>query len=139
VREKPKKQVDLETITKLLRDPIIVRVVTVLDIASLSILELLEYDLTRNDINRALVGGVIEIDKATLPKTEITSAEGLLVSGDVYYYQFLNSKVRLTELGKYILDIIKGCQCKTEQELLEKALEMFESGTFTPPEFPHKS
>lgn len=136
--DRPQKQVDLETITKLLRDPIIVRVVTVLDISHLSILELLEYGLTGANVNRALVSGVIETDKATLPKTETTMTEELLVGGDTYYSQFLNSKVRLTELGKYLLDCIKECQCQTEQELIEKAREKFEPGTFSPPEHPHR-
>jgi hypothetical protein len=49
-----------EQLTKLLRDPIIVRIVSIIDIASLSILELLEYDLTRRDINYALSSGVLE-------------------------------------------------------------------------------
>ena len=46
--------IDSEALTKLLRDPIIVRIVSIIDIASLSILELLEYDLTHRDINYAL-------------------------------------------------------------------------------------
>jgi hypothetical protein len=92
VSDKPQKQVYLETMTKLLKDQIIVRIVTVLDIASLSILELLEYGFTRKDINHALASDVMEIDKATLPQVQITSAEGLFVAGDIYYQQFLNSK-----------------------------------------------
>jgi hypothetical protein len=118
-----------------LRDPAIVRIVTVLDITHLSILELLEYGLTRQDINRALASGVIEIDKETFPRADITSAEGLLVAGDVYCQQFLSSKVKLTALGLYLLDCIKGRQ--TDQEIIEKAQKMFESGAFTPPESPH--
>ena len=37
-------KIDSDQLTKLLRDPIIVRIVSIIDIASLSILELLEYD-----------------------------------------------------------------------------------------------
>jgi hypothetical protein len=109
VDDKPQKQVDPDTVTKLLADSRIVRLVTVLDIASLSILELLEYDLTRKDVNHALASEIIEIDKATLPHAQIdTSSErGLLVSGDVYFYQFLNSKIHLSDLGRYILARIK--------------------------------
>jgi hypothetical protein len=136
VSEKVQKPADHETITKLLRNAVIVRVVTVLDITRLSILELLEYGFTRQDINHALVSGVIEMDKETLPRAEITSAEGLLVAGDVYYQQFLSSKVKLTALGLYLLDCIKGCQ--TDQEIIERAQKMFESGAFTPPESPHR-
>ena len=40
--------IDSEQLTELLRDPIIIRIVSIIDIASLSILELLEYDLTHN-------------------------------------------------------------------------------------------
>jgi hypothetical protein len=32
----------------------------------------------------------------------------ILVSGDYYFYNFLNSKVKLTEIGMYILESIKG-------------------------------
>ena len=35
-------------------------------------------------------------------------------SGDYYLYDFLNSKLRLTELGLYILDSIKGDSLKME-------------------------
>lgn len=131
------KPIDVETITKLLKDPIIVRVVTILDIASLSILELLEYNLNRQDVSYALTKGVIQIDKATLPPAQIASSEDFFVAGDTYYYQYLNSKVRLTELGNYLLECIKDSQ--TEQEIMEKAEERFASGTFSPPEHPHRS
>jgi hypothetical protein len=136
VDERAQKQIDFEELTKLLRDPIIVRIVTILDIVSLSVLELLEYGITRQDVNHALVSGVIEIDKETLPKVYTGSAEGVLVAGDVYFQQFLSSKIRLTALGLYLLDCIKGCQ--TEQEIIENAQRMFESGTFMPPESPHR-
>jgi hypothetical protein len=117
------KPIDFETITKLLKDPVIVRVVTILDIASLSILELLEYNLNRQDISYALVRGVIQIDKATLPPAQIASSEGFFVAGDIYYYQYLSSKLRPTELGNYLLECIKGSQ--TEQEIIEKGEEGF--------------
>jgi hypothetical protein len=61
--------IDSDRLTKLIRDPIIIRIVSVLDIASLSILELLEYNLTRKDINYALSGGVIAVDKAAASST----------------------------------------------------------------------
>lgn len=135
VGEKKEKQVDIETLTKLLRDPVIVRVVTVLDIAHLSILELLESGLAKQDINHALTSGVIEIDKETMPKA-ITTPEAMLAAGDTYFQQFLSSKVRLTALGLFIADCIKGCQ--TEHEIVERARTMFESGTFVPPEHPRR-
>ena len=55
--------IDSDQLTKLIRDPIIIRIVSELDIASLSILELLEYNLTRKDINYALLNGAIAVDK----------------------------------------------------------------------------
>ena len=90
----------------LLRDPIIIRIVTILNISSLSILELLEYELSRKDINRAMAKGVIAFDKSTLP-ADAAVDKNVLGSSD-YYFKFLSSKVRLTELGIYILDTIEG-------------------------------
>ena len=135
MREKPV-QSGLETVTRLLRDPVIIRIVTVLDTVSLSILELLEYNLSRRDISYALSNGVIEIDKTSLPKDELApgSIGTFLVSGDVFYYRYLSSKVRLTELGRHILSSIKDSL--TDQEVLDKAREMFESDTFMPPDRP---
>ena len=104
---------DLEQITKFLKDPIIVRIVRILDITSLSILELLEYDLTRKDINHVLSNGVIKIDKSASSSSAASAYENdnqrnILVSGDYYFYNFLNSKVKLTEMGLQILESIKG-------------------------------
>ncbi|MFY9566627.1 MAG: hypothetical protein WAQ29_09780 [Nitrososphaeraceae archaeon] len=53
------KSVDSNELTKLLRDSIIVRIVSIISNTTLSILELLEYNLTRKDINYALASGVI--------------------------------------------------------------------------------
>ena len=76
--------IDSNIITELLKDPIIIRIVRILDITSLSILELLEYDLSRNDVNHALNSDVIEVDKGASPKIDITSTSNLLVAGDTY-------------------------------------------------------
>lgn len=91
MNEKENPLVDSNIITELLRDPIIIRIVRILGITSLTILELLEYDLSRKDVNSALNSGVIEIDKAASPIISITSTSDLLVAGDTYFYQFLNS------------------------------------------------
>jgi hypothetical protein len=107
------KTTDLEQITTFLKDPIIVRIVGILDITSLSILELLEYDLTRKDINHALSNGVIKIDKSKSSSAALSyenddyNKRNILVSGDYYFYNFLNSKVRLTDMGLQILESIK--------------------------------
>jgi hypothetical protein len=106
------KTTDLEQITTFLKDPIIVRIVGILDITSLSILELLEYDLTRKDINHALSNGVIKIDKSKSSSAALSyenddyNKRNILVSGDYYFYNFLNSKVRLTDMGLQILELI---------------------------------
>ena len=105
--------IDSDQLTKLIRDPIIVRIVSVLDIASLSILELLEYSLTRKDINYALSSGVIVVDKSAASSTAYEDSHhiqdlNILVSGDFYFHDFLNSKVKLTDVGLYILESIKG-------------------------------
>ena len=101
-------------LSELIRNPVIVRIVSILDFASLSILELLEYNLERREINYALSEGVIAIDKTKSPSsssqlhpTELIQEDNILLRGDSYFYDFLNSKVRLTELGLYILDSIK--------------------------------
>ena len=103
--------IDETHLTALIRNPTVVRIVSILDLASLSILELLEYNLDRREINYALSEKVIAIDKLTT----LSLVSNILLSGD-YYYNFLSSccKVRLTELGLYILDSIKGEVLKKE-------------------------
>lgn len=101
--------IDSDNLIKLLRDPLIVRIVSIIDVASLSILELLEYDLTRKDINYALSSGVIAIDKSAASSSAYKDTQpiedlNMLVSGDYYFYNFLNSKVKLTDVGLYILE-----------------------------------
>src|SRR6476469_2783422 len=107
--------IDAEQITMLLRDPIIVRIVRILDITSLSIVELLEYNLTRKDINHALLNGVIAVDKSAVSSTAYEDTHpiqdlNILVSGDFYFHNFLSSKVKLTDVGLSILESIKGTQ-----------------------------
>jgi hypothetical protein len=102
--------IDLTALTDLLRRPIILRIVTILDITSLSFLELFEYGLTLKDVNYAMANGVITYENRAKPLgTEEVSALGIPLTGD-YYYSFLNSKVKLTELGIHILDSIKTNQ-----------------------------
>ena len=101
---------DHDALSELLNDPVMIRVVTVVNLASLSILELLEYGLTRKDINRAMAREVIEFDKPTSPSTE-TMSKGdvihhVLETGD-YYFGLLSSKVKLTRLGLYMLEILE--------------------------------
>ena len=58
-------QIDKTALTELMNRPIIIRIVTIIDITSLSILELLEYGLTMSDINFSMAKGVIAYDKTT--------------------------------------------------------------------------
>jgi hypothetical protein len=131
----PKDQtVDSQTLAKLLSDPLIVRMVTILNITSLSILELLEYGFTRTDINHALKAGVLESDNKMLPTRDSKSSlvEDFLITFDQYYYQILGSKLRLSQLGQFLLECIEGCQ--TDKEVMDRAREKFApEGTFNPP------
>ena len=115
----------LTKLTKLLRDPVIVRIVSVLDIASLSILELLEYNLTRKDINYALSSGVIAVDKSTSSSSSTAHEDtqyiqdlNILVSGDFYFHNFLSSIVKLTDLGLYILESVKGTEKQWNNDIV---------------------
>jgi hypothetical protein len=107
--------IDSDQLTKLIRNPIIIRIVSELDIASLSILELLEYNLTRKDINYAFLNGVIAVDKSAASSTAYEDIQhiqdlNILISGDFYFHNFLNNKVKLTDVGLYILESIKGTE-----------------------------
>ena len=106
--------IDPVHLTELIRNPVIVRIISIVDLASLSILELLEYNFKRREISYAMSEGVIAIDKIDSPSssselhdTEMIQEDNILLRGDSYFYNFLNSKVRLTELALYILDTIK--------------------------------
>lgn len=101
---------DHDALSELLSDPVMIRVVTAVNLASLSILELLEYGFTRKDINRAMARGVIEFDKPpALPETmsKRDVVHHVLETGD-YYFGLLSSKVKLTRLGLYMLEIIEA-------------------------------
>jgi len=133
--------IDQVHLTELIRNPVIVRLVSILDLASLSILELLEYNLERREINYALSEGVIAIDKTTSPSSssqlhpiEMRQKDNILLRGDSYFYDFLNSKVRLTELGLYILDSIK--EDLSKKELPVNQANQFDLSSFNPPTRP---
>ena len=116
--------IDSDQLTKLLRNPLIVRIVSIIDVASLSILELLEYDLTRKDINYALLNGVIAVDKSAASSstahedTQYIQDLNILVSGDFYFHNFLSSKVKLTDVGLYILESIKGTEKQWNNDII---------------------
>jgi hypothetical protein len=94
-----------EQIKELLTDSSITRMVKIIDNASLSILELLEYGITMKEVNHALANDIIRFDKS--PEQLPTDERGFVPSGD-YYFHFLNSKVKLTDLGLSVLQHIQN-------------------------------
>lgn len=101
---------DMNTITGLMRKPIIIRIVSILDVTSLSILELLEYGLTLDDINYSMTNRVISYEEPRIVLVaEDYSGLGIHETPD-YYYNSLRNKVKLTEIGLYILESLKGDQ-----------------------------
>jgi len=133
-------------LTELIRNPVIVRIVRILDLASLSIFELLEYNLERREINYAMSEGVIAIDKtideptstssssSQFHTTEMMQEDNILIRGDSFFFEFLNSKVRLTELGLYILDSIR--EDLSKKELPVNQANQFDLSSFNPPTRP---
>ena len=123
---------DHDALSGLLNDPVMIRVATAVNLATLSILELLEYGFTRKDVSRAMAKGVIEFDKPpVLPETmnRRDVVQHVLETGD-YYFGLLSSKVKLTKLGLYILEIIEADEEEATRagDLPEPAEE--EAGSF---------
>ena len=58
----------------------------------------------------------------------------ILLIGDSYFYDFLNSKVRSTELGLYILDSI--IEDLSKKELPVNQSDQFDLSSFNPPTRP---
>lgn len=92
-----------DQIKDMLKDPLVSRLVKIIDLASLSMLELLEFGVTQKEINHALASRIIAFDK---PPREGPVMTGQPAGGD-YYFEFLNSKVKLTELGIHLLQRIR--------------------------------
>jgi hypothetical protein len=112
------RRIEPNRLTELLNDPVVIKIVTVLDVVSLSILELLEYGISRKDVSYALANEIIMFDKSALVYNDMSinfplTEKDIIASGDYYFYNFLNSKVKLTELGLYILETLKGEKLKT--------------------------
>jgi hypothetical protein len=99
--------IDRVALTKLLNTPAVIRIVTILDITSLSILELFEYDISIGDIIYSMVNGAITYDNSAIVST---TEESLLSipTNPRHYYAFVRRKVKLTDLGLYILESLKG-------------------------------
>jgi hypothetical protein len=99
--------IESEVITELLRNPVIIKIVTILDGENLSILDVLEYGLSTTDVNLALANQIIKIEKLSPSSNKESNALKMPEIGGDYYYEFLNRKVMLTEIGLYLLDCLK--------------------------------
>ena len=63
--------------------------------------------------SQCLAEEIIMFDKSATIHNDVSSnfpliEQDIIASGDSYFYNFLNSKVKLTELGLYILDTLRG-------------------------------
>jgi len=101
--------IDNVTLSKLMNTPTIIRIATILDITTLSILELLEYDMNLGDIIFAMANGVVDYDnEAMIASSEHDITE--IVPNANLYFAFVRRKVKLTRVGLHILESIKGSQ-----------------------------
>ncbi len=98
---------DTTILTSLMRNHALVRLVTILGNTRLSVLELLEYSLTLQEINYALSNCIIEYLR--IPQVDESKVQNIPLSPDLYYYS-VRRKVKLTELGLHILDCIRTGQ-----------------------------
>lgn len=80
----------------------IIKVVKSIDKANLSILELLEFGISRKEIYHALANSIVGFDKAP----DKLTADEQATAGD-YYFKFLITKVKLTALGLRLLQHIR--------------------------------
>ena len=118
---------DYDALSELLNDKVMIRIVTVVNLVSLSILELLEYGFDRREISRAMARDIIEFDKAPRASASTSPsdvAQHILDTGD-YYFGLLSSKVRLTKLGLHMLEIMEAYSAigpaNAQQELLPES------------------
>ncbi len=117
--------VSAESLMEVMKDGALVRLVSIIDVSSMSVLELLESGFTRQEVGRALSKGVITYETGTPHMETVGEA---FESGD-YFFHMLNTKVRLTELGLYVLDCVKSA----EQRGLGELKGHFDTSVFHPP------
>ena len=99
--------IDSVTLSKLMHTPAVIRIVNILDITSLSILELFEYDVSIGDIIYSMANGVITYDMSAMMQTTEESQLGVTPNAHLYN-AFVRRKVKLTEVGLYVLEFIKA-------------------------------
>jgi hypothetical protein len=81
------RRIEPDRLAKLLNEPVVIKIVTVLDVVSLSILELLEYGISRKDVSYALANEIIMFDKSALVYNDMSSnfpltEKDIIASGD---------------------------------------------------------
>jgi len=120
---------DHDTLSELLNDEVMIRIVKVVNLVSLSILEMLEYGFDRREISRAMARGIIEFDRAPIPSASIGGRDVIqhIVDTGDYYFGLLSSKVKLTKLGLHMLEIIEAYSAvgpaNAQQKLLRETPE----------------
>jgi len=110
--------IDNVTLTKFMNTPTIIRIVTVLDITSLSVLELFEYDINLGDIIFAMANRIVTYDNVAV----ITSSENDLseiVPSSSQYFAFVRKKVKVTRLGLHILESIKAANLQRQVRYIQ--------------------
>ena len=85
------KLIDANRLIALLNDPVIIKIVTVLDVVSLSVLELLEYAISRKDVGQSLANEIIESNNSSLVCGDIwgnlpLSKQDIIASRKHYFY-----------------------------------------------------
>lgn len=104
-RQERKLPTSEEFTEQLLKHLSIVRIVTVMDVASFSTLELVELGVTKTDIQYAYANGVIELDPIAVSRTP--SPEVVEIMANEHYDHWNNRKFRLSEeLGLFILEAL---------------------------------
>ena len=102
-----------ETVWYYLHNETAVRIVTIMDIASLTTLELLEYGLTKQDIQFAFAHGLIQIDMKYINAEPDPATVSRIVNGK---YDYWNSrKFVLSNLGLYVLESLKSRELLAKQ------------------------
>ena len=96
--------IDSKILDELIKNPTVLKIVNIVNLASVSMLELIEFNCTIHEINFCLANKVLKFDRTISSREK--SPDEHIPKGE-YYNENLNKKVRLTEIGIYILDILE--------------------------------
>ncbi len=122
---------DIKLIHKLSIDPYIYKIVKFIELAHLSILELLEFGISIDEINHALSKQVIEFDRLVPCITSIMESDSDRIT--VYNYnnlnQVLSCKVVLSELGKSVSQYIRILD-EEEEQLISGVSQVIKKSEF---------